>query len=840
MVMAYYIGIDLGTTNSSIVTFDGEKTRVWKTKEQTDVTPSYIFVDKKGRRFIGNKAYKAQGKGENEKRIAKQFKRFMGTGTKIELAGELLTPEECSAEVLKELLRCLPEDIVQADDRYTVITVPAVFDQMQNEATKKAAKMANIGHVAVMQEPVAAIMSVMHNTDIRNGSFIIFDMGGGTLDVAIASCINGKVDIVAHGGVAMCGGVDIDRRIVDNIIKPWLLNNDDYVIPDDFMSREKYQKLLQRSRFYAEEAKIELSSEESADIYGLLGRDITDENGEEIELDITVTRDEVDSFIADLVQEAVECARDTIKKSGIPLTDFERIVFIGGPCNYKPLRDKVSKELGIKNYGLDVNPMTAVAEGAAIFAESIDWTSIEHERKASNKVITSEELGISFKYEARTMKENARFQVKTKADTTGYTIEVRSVDTGWTSGLLDLKNGTLFSLPLIKKGSNTFEVHVYDTLSREVKLEENKITIVQTMSTIGSILASHTISVEVKEGTLSKSATLDTLVREGDKLPTKGSRKYKATERIKAGDPNGALRLKLWEGDITTSITDNKFIGMIKIEGTDLDYGAIRPGDEIEFNYTINEAGSLDVEVSIERLGIVKNEKNFYDSTAAEKDMRSEDTVYELEDEGDSIIKRIEALEKEVSDTRLDKVRSLAEEAQLLADDPMIDPEKVKKTSDNLLKAKALLEEVRLANQEVIRAEEIKSVQNWYKNEIESYCSDVEKEEMSNMIGNLERLSHNKSHQFDMLISDIYGYGVWKILFRKSQTFVESVFADLRRKPFSFTNQETYRNLITRGEQAIEDDNFNELQQVVMMLFKAQKKTVNVGDMMTAVNIMKG
>lgn len=300
--------------------------------------------------------------------------------------------------------------------------------------------MAGIGHVAVMQEPVAAIMSVMHNTEIRNGSFMIFDMGGGTLDVAIANCVNGKVDVIAHGGVAMCGGTDIDRKIVDNIIKPWLLDNDDYDIPDNFMEYEKYRKMMSRVRFWAEEAKIALSSDETAEIYGALGRDITDENDEEIELDIEIGRDDLNRLMNGILLEAIECARETVKKSGIPISDFEGVVFIGGPCNYKWLRDYVAREMGMKILGLDViNPMTAVAEGASIFAESIDWTSMEHERKASNQVMTAEALGLDFKYEARTTKEKARFMVKAKVDTTGYSFELRSADTGWSSGTLELK-----------------------------------------------------------------------------------------------------------------------------------------------------------------------------------------------------------------------------------------------------------------------------------------------------------------------------------------------------------------------------------------------------------------
>ena len=102
----------------------------------------------------------------------------------------------------------------------------------------------------------------------------------------------------------------------------------------------------------------------------------------------------------------------------------------------------------MKILGLDViNPMTAVAEGASIFAESIDWTSVEHERKASNQVMTAETLGLDFKYEARTTKEKARFMVKAKADTTGYSFELRSADTGWSSGTLELKNGAMLGNP---------------------------------------------------------------------------------------------------------------------------------------------------------------------------------------------------------------------------------------------------------------------------------------------------------------------------------------------------------------------------------------------------------
>ena len=138
--MKYFVGIDLGTTNSAISTFDGENVRVWKNKrDQSDVTPSAIYVDKRGRKFFGKKAY--ENSFIQSERCATLFKRFMGTSTKFTISDAELTPEECSAEILRELFKNLVG---------TVITVPAAFNQMQNAATLDAARMAGLGKVALM------------------------------------------------------------------------------------------------------------------------------------------------------------------------------------------------------------------------------------------------------------------------------------------------------------------------------------------------------------------------------------------------------------------------------------------------------------------------------------------------------------------------------------------------------------------------------------------------------------------------------------------------------------------------------------------------------------------
>jgi molecular chaperone DnaK len=242
--MKHYVGIDLGTTNSAICSFDGEVPKLYKSPEQNDVTPSAIFIGKRGNKYVGTKAY--DNSAHYPDNAAVLFKRLMGTSTPIKLPAVNLTmtPEECSAEILRVLFGYLPEESRNAPETGTVITVPAAFNQMQKDATMSAAEMADIGKVALMQEPVAAVMSLMRQRK-GDGVFLVYDLGGGTLDIAIAESIAGRVSFLGHGGIAMCGGRDFDRLLLDNIVKPWLLSKFD--LPDDFVAVLQFKPLVRQA-----------------------------------------------------------------------------------------------------------------------------------------------------------------------------------------------------------------------------------------------------------------------------------------------------------------------------------------------------------------------------------------------------------------------------------------------------------------------------------------------------------------------------------------------------------------------------------------------------------------
>ena len=205
-----YVGIDLGTTNSAICSYDGESVRLYKSPEQNDVTPSAIFIDRRGNKYLGKRAYDSAAK--NPDNAATKFKRMMGTSTPVKMAAVniTMTPEECSAEILKLCFGYLPEELRNGGETGTVITVPAAFNQMQKDATLAAAEMAGLGSVALMQEPVAAVMCVMKQRK-GDGVFVVFDLGGGTLDIAIADGITsvGLVDYIKSKG-----GIDKVRKAV--------------------------------------------------------------------------------------------------------------------------------------------------------------------------------------------------------------------------------------------------------------------------------------------------------------------------------------------------------------------------------------------------------------------------------------------------------------------------------------------------------------------------------------------------------------------------------------------------------------------------------------------------
>jgi molecular chaperone DnaK len=266
----------------------------------------------------------------------------------------------------------------------------------------------------------------------------------------------------------------------------------------------------------------------------------------------------------------------------------------------------------------DVNPMTAVAEGAAVFAESIDWASQSRGRKSARGAISAGgALDLSFNYIARTPEARAKIVAKLGARTpAGIEFQIDSLDTGWSSGRMALKDGASVELSLTKPGDNIFKVFVFDSNGAPVSLREDKIVIARTAASIDAIPASHSIGVEARDKVGGR-LVLDYLVREGDQLPKKGKKSFKAGESLKAGSA-GSIKFKLWEGEIPDPINDNRFIGMFEIKGTDFDDGVITAGAELICEFEVLDSGNIILEVSVPSIsGSFQSGRNFYSAKKA-------------------------------------------------------------------------------------------------------------------------------------------------------------------------------------------------------------------------------
>lgn len=829
--MKNYVGIDLGTTNSAICSYDGENLRLFKSPEQNDVTPSAIFIDKRGNKYLGKRAYDSAAK--NPDNAATKFKRMMGTSTPMKLSAVDVTmsPEECSAEMLKLCFGYLPEEIRNNPDTGTVITVPAAFDQMQKDATMVAAEMAGIGKVALMQEPVAAVMSVMRQRK-GDGVFLVFDLGGGTLDIAIAESISGRVSLLAHGGVAMCGGTDFDRFILDNVVKPWLVNK--FNLPDDLTINSKYKPLLRMSLWAAEKAKIELSGKDEA-IISLTESDlgVRDESGEEIYLDIAFGRSVLNSLIADKIDESINAARATLDKAGLSPNDVERIVFVGGPTHYKPLRDKVASELCIAA-STEVNPMTAVAEGAAVFAESIDWGSQSRGRKSARGSISAGgKLDLAFNFIARTPDSRAKIAVKLGGTVlAGAEFQVDSLDTGWSSGRVALKDGSTIEVMLSKPGDNTFKVFVFDASGGPVNVGDSKIVIARTAASIDAIPSSSSIGIEFTE---KGRAELAYLVHEQDPLPVKGRLKFKAGESLRAQSTN-SLNFIVREGEITDQVRENRAIGVFSIKGSDFDEGVISQGAELICDYEVQDSGQVVLTISVPSVGgNFESHRNFYSRQESQIDFTA--ASKQIAEEAEIVRNRIDGVASKVSDPKLDQALQKLDQASSVQANET-DPETAKQAMDNVQEAKKLLADVRKSNIKPIRQMDLDSCVDFFNKVVREHARPKEASSFDTLVRTAQRAIDSDNGDFENHLNELRGRN-WQILWRQD-FFVVDTFKRLSEEPWHFSDRRQHAELVAAGKEALKADDFEKLRSVVGKLYSIRISSGDDDDMLAVANITRG
>lgn len=609
-----HLGIDLGTSNSAVVGHVDGTPRLFKTADGTDVLPSVIYLDKRNHRFVGTRAYaRIFTSPEN---TAHGFKRLMGTSSPISFDGPGVewSPVECSAEILRTLVAQARTEAGDFNLQGTVVTIPAAFNQMQSEATIQAARMAGLEQVTLVQEPVAAAMASVADSKVPNGVFLVYDIGGGTFDVALVRSIKGSVTILAHEGINMLGGRDFDRRVLDAHVRPWL--DEHFQLPDDFHTDPRFKRLLGVARHAVEKARIDLSTMEATTIHaGDEEVRVTDASGEDIYLSVDVTRGEVENLVEDKVSASIDLCRKILRDNGLGPDDVERIVLIGGPSKMPLIRDTVPRELGIEvQHGLD--PMTAVATGASIFAASREWTETgARSRTVRRSEKTTGEIEVSYDYPATAADETARLSIRASASTPpGYIVEVTDRD-GVTYGRAPLAGGVKLELRLSNMGMNMFNAVVVDASGSKVPAASREILIERLGAMPGGIPMTYTLAVKVQGGVVgSERNLLEPLVKKGITLPAEGFAVVRAARDLRGGEP-GHLRVELFQQ--TGEMDDPELalsVGVFRLDSVrHLDPGErIRRGEVLNLRWRVEDNHLLTLAVEAPSLGRVIEAHDLY------------------------------------------------------------------------------------------------------------------------------------------------------------------------------------------------------------------------------------
>ena len=829
--MSHYIGIDLGTTNSAIASFDGTEVRLFKSPEQHDVTPSAIAYDRRGNKFVGFRAYKRAAQDPGSAAIG--FKRLMGTSTPIQLPSinRTMTPEECSAELLRVLHGFLPEELRNAPDTGTVITVPAAFNQMQKDATRAAGDLAGIPRLALMQEPVAAIMSVMRK-ERADGIFTVYDLGGGTLDIAVAQSVGGRVELLGHGGIEMCGGRDFDRTVFDQVVLPWLLKNFD--LPEDLKHRDEYRGLQRMATWAAEAAKIELSSLESVSI--ALTEDeigVKDRAGTDLYLQVPLSRSVFNALIEQRVRQSVGATRDAMRHAGISPGDVSFIVFVGGPTQYKPLRDLVTGELGVPA-STDVNPMTAVAEGAAVFAETVDWSSPQrHSKPIVGGFSTEGPIPILLNFQARTPAANAQVAVSIDGGSEGCEMEIVSRRSGWSSGRVMVKGTAHIAVPLEQLGENHFSVSVFDAAGRPVKLATSDFVVRRTAAAIEAIPASSSIGVEVLEQ-IGGRPTLEYLVRKGDPLPKKGIKRFFALDALRSGDA-ASLNFKLWEGEVTEDVTDNRLIGMFTISGRDFDEGLIAQGDELLCEYEVHESGTIVLDVKVKAVAGRFRKDNFYSRQGGAVDYAA--AASRVRADAEETEKRVMEVASIVEDPQLDAALQRVQGAMKISDSE-VDPETAKEAQDGVLEAKRLLAEVRRQHASRIRSLELdKAIRN-FAEYAKPHARPTEITAFDALAQTARLCVDRPTAEFESHLEDLQSR-TWGIMLR-DVGFLTALLAQESAAGDNYPDRTSWASLIREGSEALEKRDVDRARAVLFRLWSLRPGSASDRDLAAVTNIIRG
>jgi len=356
--MSKIIGIDLGTSNSAAAIMEGGKVTLIPSAEGTTLGgkafPSYVAFTKDGQLLVGEPARRQAV--TNPEGTVSAFKRKMGTDFKYQINGKDFTPQQLSAFILQKIKKDA-EAYLGTKVEKAVITVPAYFNDHQRQATKDAGAIAGLEVVRLVNEPTAASLAYGIDKVGKEQKIMVFDLGGGTLDVTIMEMgAEGTFEVLSTSGDTQLGGTDMDKAIINYIAETFKKENG-IDLRNDKMAVQRLQEA-------AEKAKIELSNVLETDIN--LPFITADASGPK-HLAIKLSRATLENLVDSIVQRCKASIDQALSDAKLSVSNLTKVILVGGPTRMPIVQKFVEKHVGsIVERGID--PMECVCNGAAVQA----------------------------------------------------------------------------------------------------------------------------------------------------------------------------------------------------------------------------------------------------------------------------------------------------------------------------------------------------------------------------------------------------------------------------------------------------------------------------------------
>jgi len=799
-------GIDLGTTNSAIAKFVKGEVIIFSNPQDygRNTLPSIVGY-KKDKILVGKQARVFSEK--DPKSVVSVFKRKMGTAEsfKIKSINESKTPIELSAQVLKEL-----KTFVNTGDNLdaAVITIPASFDIIQSNATKEAGLQAGFKQVVLLQEPIAASLAYANmkkEREMKEGQWLVYDLGGGTFDVALVKIKDGEMKVLDHEGDNFLGGADFDNMIVEKLVIPKICEKFSFSnLEDDMKSASgKYNGKYYVSLGRAEDAKITLSSKTSSEI---IVDDLQDDDGNEVDLEIIVTRSEFNELIRPNIDGTIDMIKKILTRNNLKPSDIQFTLMVGGSTYIPYVRSRVEEVLQIP-VNCEIDPTTAVAIGAAYYAA----TKPKEIEKSGIKTKTN--ISIKTAYNKASKEKDELFSARVTGVTEGLSYRLTRQDGGFDSGLKKLSERISEDLPLVDGAFNFFSLVVYDSQNNIIETDIEPIGINSGFGISGQPIPED-ICLEVDDYDNPGKTRLKPIFYKNAILPLRSQAiSFPLNKGMLKGNNEDFIYINVLQGSHLSLPEANKGIGFMEIRGTQIKRD-IAKGSDIEITISISESQDVTIAVYL-NMADQEFKQTF---NPKERNTKVEFLKEQVEDLSDKLELEIqEATDKEDFETAgaLNKLKkemeAVSEETENLTNDDVTDKRyqledkkrKIAQEIDSATKNKRI-QQVKAHYFETKEKCEIMLDENGNDHERKTY-NDIVAQETAFFATNSPLKIQEKSDELHSILSKIR----WR-----TPDFLTNIFQWCKNNQTRMNDQAQAKSLVDAGNFAIESENWERLSEI--------------------------